>query len=183
MPAAGAVARLRFEIEDQGAGMSEAQVAQLFQPEQVAEAKRRKGGTTLGLTVTRRLILLMGGDIEVRSRLGAGSVFAFEIELPVSEAPARQVWNREQAAPVLQEATNDEDTLIAPPAEEMSVLRELARTGDMRSILGRADYVRTLDPRYAAFAARLRALAERYQSSAITTMIERYSNPLGPTDT
>jgi signal transduction histidine kinase len=180
MPAAGAVARLRFEIEGQGDGMSQ---ARLFQPEQVAEAKRGKGGTGLGLTVTRRLILLMGGDIEVHSRLGEGSVFAFEIELPVSEAPVRQVSIREQAAPVPQEATNDEGTLIAPPAEEMSVLRELARSGDMRSILGRADYVRTLDPRYAAFAARLRALAERYQSSAITTMIERYSNPLGPTDT
>lgn len=183
VPAAGAVARLRFEIEDQGAGMSEAQVAELFQPEQVAEAKRRKGGTGLGLTVTRRLILLMGADIEIHSRLGEGSVFAFEIELPVSEAPVRQVGIREQAGPVPPEASNDEGTLMAPPAEEMSVLRELARSGDMRSILGRADYVRTLDPRYAAFAARLRALAERYQSSAITTMIERYSNPLGPTDT
>jgi len=183
MPAAGTVARLRFEIEDQGTGMSEAQVGRLFQPEPVAEAKRRKGGTGLGLTVTRRLILLMGGDIEVHSRLGEGSVFAFEIELPVSEAPVRQAWIREQTAPAPQEATNDEGSVMAPPAEEMSVLRELARSGDMRSILGRADYVRTLDPRYAAFAARLRALAERYQSSAINTMIERYSNPLGPTDT
>jgi len=174
LPAAGAVARLRFEIEDEGVGMSEAQVARLFQSEHVAEDKRRQGGRGLGLQVTRRLIRLMGGDIEVHSRLGEGSVFAFEIELPVSEASVR---------PIPQEATNDEGTLIAPPAEEMSVLRELARSGDMRSILGRADYVKTLDPMYAAFAARLRALAERYQSSAIITMIERYSNHLGPTDT
>jgi signal transduction histidine kinase len=190
MPAVGAVARLRFEIEDQGSGLSEAQVARLFQPfEQVAEAKPREDGTGLGLAVSRRLIRLMGGDIEVRSRPGEGTVFAFEIELPLSEAPARDLpvesapfeWTRGPAAAASQEAAKDEGTVIPPPAEEMSVLRELARSGDMRSILGRADYVRTLDPRYGAFAARLRALAERQESSAIAMMIDRYSDPAGPT--
>jgi hypothetical protein len=58
----------------------------------------------------------------------------------------------------------------------MEVLRGLALAGNMRSIRDRADHVRGLDPRYAAFAAQLQALAEGYQSSAITTMIERYSN-------
>jgi signal transduction histidine kinase len=91
MPAAGAVARVRFEIEDQGVGMSEAQVAWLFQPfeQRGAEAKRSEGGTGLDFAVSRRLIRLMGGDIEVQSRPGEGSVFAFEIELAVSEAPTR----------------------------------------------------------------------------------------------
>jgi hypothetical protein len=55
----------------------------------------------------------------------------------------------------------------------MSVLRRLARVGNMRSICERADYLKGLDPRYAAFAAQLRGLAEGSQSKAITTMIER----------
>jgi PAS domain S-box-containing protein len=80
---ADATARLRFEVEDEGIGMSEAQLARLFLPfEQVADVERRQGGTGLGLAISRQLIRLMGGDIQVRSRPGEGSVFAFEIEVP-----------------------------------------------------------------------------------------------------
>jgi PAS domain S-box-containing protein len=79
---AGSSVRLRFEVQDQGIGMSEDQLARLFQPfEQVSEAGRREGGTGLGLAISRQLIRLMGGDIEVRSRPGEGSLFSFEIAL------------------------------------------------------------------------------------------------------
>jgi PAS domain S-box-containing protein len=83
---AEASTRLRFEVQDEGIGMTEEQLTRLFQPfEQVAEAKRRReGGSGLGLAISRQLIRLMGGDIEVRSRPGEGSVFSFEIEAPTS---------------------------------------------------------------------------------------------------
>jgi len=87
-PTAGddAIARLRFEVEDQGIGMSETQLARLFHPfEQVADLKRREGGTGLGLAISRQLIRLMGGDIQVRSGLGEGSVFWFELEVPAPQ--------------------------------------------------------------------------------------------------
>ena len=84
---AAVLARLRFEVEDEGIGMSKAQLARLFQPfEQVAEMERREGGTGLGLAISRQLIRLMGGDIQVRSQLDAGSVFSFEIEVPATQA-------------------------------------------------------------------------------------------------
>jgi PAS domain S-box-containing protein len=307
----GNLTRLRFEIEDEGIGMTETQMARLFQPfEQVADAKRREGGTGLGLAISRQLIRLMGGDIEVRSQPGEGSVFSFEIEVPASqrqvqvplvqsapigylgerrkilvvddvlenramlleelatlgfvvaeacngmealEVVARfqpdlvvmdltmpvmdgleatrqlrslpqsaalpiiatsasattqtEVRSREAGAsafvskpiqePVLLHAiavllhvdwildktavfrvrgSGGEDDVVPPPPDEMEVLRGLALAGNMRSIRDRADHVRGLDARYAAFAAQLQALAESYQSSAITTMIERYSN-------
>jgi PAS domain S-box-containing protein len=93
------VARLHFEVEDEGIGMSDTQMARLFQPfEQVAEGKRREGGTGLGLAISRQLIRLMGADIEVRSQPGKGSVFSFEIEVPASQ---RQVQVRVvQSAPI-----------------------------------------------------------------------------------
>ena len=72
---------LRFEVEDQGIGMSERELARAFQPfEQLADSKRREGGAGLGLAISRQLVHLMGGEIRVRSWLGAGSVFTFEIE-------------------------------------------------------------------------------------------------------
>jgi PAS domain S-box-containing protein len=84
--ALGASARLRFEVQDNGIGMSEAQLARLFQPfEQVSAIARHVGGTGLGLAISSQLIRLMGGDIRVRSRPGEGSVFWFEIEVQVLE--------------------------------------------------------------------------------------------------
>jgi signal transduction histidine kinase/CheY-like chemotaxis protein len=304
-------ARLRFEVEDQGIGMTDAQMSRLFQPfEQVHEGRRREGGTGLGLAITHQLIRFMGGNIEVRSQLGQGSMFSFDIEVPVlrDEVRAPQVhrtpagyrgerrrilvvddvmpnramlvevlaslgfvvdealdgekalesverlwpdliiidlmmpamdgfeatrrlrargatrnipivatsasatreiedrsrdvganafvskpiqeavllgtiaellhleWTFEEAASTEAKAAMEAADVVPPPPDELEVLRELALAGNMRSLRDRADYVRSLDRRYAAFAAQLRMLAEGYQSSAITDLIERYSH-------
>ena len=80
--------RIRFEVQDSGIGMTEAQLARLFQPfEQVGDARRREGGTGLGLAISRQLVRLMGGDVQVHSKPGEGSVFSFEIELPTARLP------------------------------------------------------------------------------------------------
>ncbi|PTL76219.1 ATP-binding protein [Vitiosangium sp. GDMCC 1.1324] len=79
--------RIRFEVRDTGIGIHEDQLSILFQPfEQVGEARRRQGGTGLGLAISRQFVRLMGSDIQVESRLGQGSTFWFELELPVVNA-------------------------------------------------------------------------------------------------
>jgi PAS domain S-box-containing protein len=86
-----ATARLRFEVCDSGIGMDEGQLARLFRPfEQVAEAARREGGSGLGLAISQQLVGLMGGEVRVASRPGEGSVFSFEIELPVVRERPRE---------------------------------------------------------------------------------------------
>lgn len=87
VPDTQARVRLHFEVQDSGIGLSAEQVGRLFQPfEQVSEAPRRAGGTGLGLAICRQLVRLMGGDVAVRSQPGEGSVFWFEIEVPVGQA-------------------------------------------------------------------------------------------------
>jgi PAS domain S-box-containing protein len=87
-------ARLHFEVRDTGIGMSEGQAARLFQPfEQVSDASRRAAGTGLGLAISRELVRLMGGDVRVRSQPGEGSVFSFDIVVPVSHAPVEVVFD------------------------------------------------------------------------------------------
>jgi PAS domain S-box-containing protein len=309
-PGSESTVRLRFEVHDSGIGMSEAQLERLFQPfEQVADPQRREGGTGLGLAISRRLVRMMGGDIRVRSRPGEGSVFSFELVLPIAQphpsippgrerpigyaGPRRSVLviddvrqNREMMfealnslgfevfgandgqmgldvavkarpdlilmdammpvmdgceatrrlrrlpsladvpviatsasatpdvearchaagadaflrKPIEQDAllealanlmgltwiyeepearpaavagsAGTDSGLVYPPLEEMQVLRQLARTGNMRSVRERAEHLRRLDPRYAAFAARLATLAEACQSRAITALVE-----------
>lgn len=68
---------LAIRVEDTGAGLSEEALETLFSPFTQADqsVSRRHGGTGLGLAISRELAVLMGGDITVDSRPGAGSTF------------------------------------------------------------------------------------------------------------
>jgi signal transduction histidine kinase/CheY-like chemotaxis protein len=82
----GNLYRLDFLINDTGMGISPDALALLFNPFQQgdASATRRHGGTGLGLTISKRLVELMGGEITVSSVLSAGSTFRFTISLPTT---------------------------------------------------------------------------------------------------
>jgi signal transduction histidine kinase/CheY-like chemotaxis protein/HPt (histidine-containing phosphotransfer) domain-containing protein len=73
---------IRFEITDTGVGMTPEQQDRLFQPFMQADVSttRRFGGTGLGLTISKRLAKLLGGDITVKSEFGQGSTFIFRVD-------------------------------------------------------------------------------------------------------
>ncbi|MDF0557026.1 PAS domain S-box protein [Kamptonema sp. UHCC 0994] len=73
-----------FRVADTGIGMSAEQLEHLFQPFMQGDTSttRQYGGTGLGLAISRHFCLMMGGDIEVESKLGAGSIFT--VRLPVN---------------------------------------------------------------------------------------------------
>ncbi len=83
-----------FTVADQGIGLSEEELNRLFRPFTQADVSttRRFGGTGLGLTISKQLCRLMGGDIRVSSRRDQGSVFSFHLplgktDLQPAEAP------------------------------------------------------------------------------------------------
>ncbi len=80
-PVAG-VNLLHVDVEDSGIGLTPQQLDQLFQPFTQADKSttRRFGGTGLGLTISRRLARLLGGEVQVKSERGVGSTFSVTIE-------------------------------------------------------------------------------------------------------
>ncbi|MBI3759576.1 MAG: response regulator, partial [Deltaproteobacteria bacterium] len=119
---------LRLEVEDQGIGLSEQQQAQIFTAFVQADGSttRKYGGTGLGLTISRHLAHLMGGDIGVESRLGVGSTFWVTLRArrtAQEQAPAPSTQDDVPMENVLRERFGGQRILLA---EDDPVSREVA---------------------------------------------------------
>jgi signal transduction histidine kinase/ActR/RegA family two-component response regulator len=92
-PGEESMAYLRFEVHDTGHGIEAVDLQRIFEPfEQAGDAQRREGGTGLGLPISRQLVRLMGSELRVDSGPDRGSVFHFELALPLASAPAASPW-------------------------------------------------------------------------------------------
>src|SRR5437868_15099732 len=80
---------VRFEVSDQGVGIRQEHLPRLFEKFYRADdpAVRRTSGTGLGLYIVRSLVTMLGGQVQVRSRHGKGTVFA--VTLPRADGAQR----------------------------------------------------------------------------------------------
>ena len=123
---------LTISVVDSGPGMSEDVVKRLFTAFQQADAgiAATHGGTGLGLTISRNLARLMGGDIRVHSQLGQGAVFTVTVkaarpqagdELSVSQAAEPPVRNVLQGLVLVAEDMADTRAQVARHLEQLLI--------------------------------------------------------------
>lgn len=85
-PTDPATVHIRFAVQDTGTGIAPEHLERIFLPfEQTEKAKLQTEGTGLGLAISQTIVELMNSQIQVRSELGVGSVFEFEIVCPLAE--------------------------------------------------------------------------------------------------
>jgi len=89
-------------VRDTGVGMDAETVNRLFTRFYQADnsLRRRIGGTGLGLEISRNLARMMGGDIEVSSQPGVGTVFTVRLQLPEAQAPAAELPHANPDSPM-----------------------------------------------------------------------------------
>ena len=90
--------KLSFEVEDTGPGIAPSDFEKLFDPfVQTETGRNSQQGTGLGLAISQKFVGLMGGKISVRSTLDKGTIFAFDVQMTLSEAgniPTKQQSQR-----------------------------------------------------------------------------------------
>jgi CheY-like chemotaxis protein len=81
------IVTLHFEVIDTGIGIAEEKQKTVFDSfsQGSIEINRKYGGTGLGLTIVKKLVELLGGEIKLYSKVGFGSTFMFDLKLPISK--------------------------------------------------------------------------------------------------
>ncbi len=119
---------LRFEVRDTGIGLTPAQMGHIFEAFEQADktTTREYGGTGLGLTITRRIALMMGGEVGVESEAGKGSTFWLTARLgKAAETYDPETVKTESAEQAITRDFHGSRILVV---EDEPINQELART-------------------------------------------------------
>ena len=121
------IAKIGFAIVDTGSGIAADFLPQIFDPFTQADGSttRGQGGSGLGLSITRKLIEMMGGDLRVSSEVGQGSEFRFTLPLEVGSDESS-----ESDHPRLEDLTGIQALVVDDNATNRKILiRNLTRWG------------------------------------------------------
>jgi len=173
------LAKIRFEIEDTGIGILPEQWEKIFLPfEQVRENPYSQEGTGLGLTISQKIIALMGSRIFLESRPPLGSKFWFDLDvstnLPwsyfteIDDNPCQGYDDSHQIVTML----SPEPEGIVPPREELLPLYKSAQMGDVEGVQQQIGRLQNLNPDYLTFVTQVLKIADNFDYDKIINLID-----------
>ena len=126
-----------FRVEDTGIGIPKDRLGAIFEPftQSDGSTTRRFGGSGLGLSISARLVEMMGGDLRAESRVGRGSAFVFNL-------PLHRVTSTVEAPPPAALAVERALVLSENKNHAAFIRRALARTGLRSDSPGQLDHWR-----------------------------------------
>jgi signal transduction histidine kinase len=164
--------KLLFSVEDTGIGIEDEKKEDIFSPfKQLSDCFRKTEGTGLGLTISRNLVKLMGGDLQVESIYGKGSKFWFEIELPES-LPI--VWVYKEKNTLSPGGNKEEENIMIPDEETVKFLYELTENGKLNSIKKELEKIKSSDKKYEAFYNKIKKLTDAFEMKNIKILLKKY---------
>ncbi len=114
--------KLLFRVEDTGIGIPPESLDEIFQSFHQADRSHESEGAGLGLAISTRLVAIMGGKLEVKSKLGEGSTFSFALELPAAEGEESGLEKKRQVARI---KGNCKVLIVDDKAENRAVLADM----------------------------------------------------------
>ncbi len=125
VPSGDGLNRLRFEVRDTGIGIEPEQLEHIFEPfyQCRTDPAEQRHGTGLGTTISHKLVHAMYGEIGAESTPGEGSLFWFELPLPVAEEAIRKAESRDDGA-----AAGDGNRLHVLLAEDTAIIAKVITT-------------------------------------------------------
>ncbi|WP_102794653.1 sensor histidine kinase [Bowmanella denitrificans] len=157
--------KVRFSVKDTGIGIAKEQLQHIFIPfQQLDNDITRAEGSGLGLTISQRLVRLMGAELEVRSVPEQGSEFWFELELR-SIANAAEMENAPEPSQI-------NTPLVLPSQDILQQLQLLAR---QHNVLGIRELVKDLELQheYQAFVQKIQPFIRQYRFKQLVVWLNQ----------
>lgn len=175
-------ASILFQVIDTGIGIALEDQQKLFEAfEQAGNLHQQSQGTGLGLTISQRIVELMGGTLGVKSQLGEGSEFFFTLHIPLAhnELPQGKTINLEwlyetPEYPGKREETLEKkapDFIYLPPHQDLEELLQLTQEADTIAI---REKIATWEGNYSEFSEFILQLAHEFKVEEIEALLEHY---------
>ena len=169
---------ISFYIQDTGIGIPNDKIEDIFQSFKQLDFKQSyTEGTGLGLAISKRLIQIMGSNINVKSELNKGSTFWFSLkleeiksidEIQIDKLPEKSIDNQKI------EKNIKPKEIIPPPADDLNQLIDMAKKGDIVRIKKFADEICEKNEKYYSFSKKVLEYARLFQINKINQFLNDF---------
>ncbi|MEA5451939.1 ATP-binding protein [Leptolyngbya sp. CCNP1308] len=182
------VARIQFAVVDTGVGISSQDTERIFHAfEQVGDLGRKAEGTGLGLNISQRILSAMGSSIQVESRVGAGSIFSFTLDLTIIENQTQLLSTLAGEACLVDVTAQNvcvsasdsnaySEKMNIPPIDTLKHCWELVQSGRLKKLIQYVELISQTQPENAQFLQKIIDWATKFKVDEIEEFLSIHLN-------